>query len=395
MTQKYTSLSPHPHDEEMSSTSSSNNTNPNNNLNNINNKNKSSETSEKSSETDSHKDFTTETDSEKHHHYEPQIEASTSSSDDLNQSTTTNRLTSFSTIFLPQTNKDEIEGYIDIDGYVTPYDGTQNIFLQLFYIVFPCFSKPLFSSYKCEKVLRAMFSLSFLFALILTAVFILEIVNCGIASFKENPGIGPKASELMSFGARYSYAIKEDLEIYRLFSSLFMTPSVLVLLVELVLLMRYVLYFERRWGILLFVVSYFVTGEAGILLSTMCDQNNISVGGICPVSGIVGIYLVEIFLTKKLERIEVKRSVFLALLVVFIICVLQLSPLLDMTAMIGSGMIGVVLGFLYFLGENTWFAQQGLIVQTCVYGALMVFLLGYIVFCCLGIFFSPAVKIVV
>ena len=61
--------------------------------------------------------------------------------------------------------------------------------------------------------------------------------------------------------------------------------------------------------------------------------------------------------------------------------------------MIGSGIIGIALGMLYFLGENKWFCQQNIVFQTCIYCAVVVFLLGYILICCLGIFISPPVKI--
>ena len=326
------------------------------------------------------------------------IEQSTSSTDKQHTSVVINNSTSstsseelntqfsLSTIFLPTHNKEKEDGYIDIDGKMVHYDQQNNIFQQLFYSILPCCQLPLFSNVKLEKYIRMIFSLSFLLSMIYICVFVCELYYCNYSSFEKNPGFGPSKETIVNFGAKYTFAIQQNLEIYRLFTSLFLSPNLLTLLVQIFFCLRFFLYFEHKWGLLLIVVSFFITGEAGVLLCCIFSSNNISVCSLCPFVGLICIYMVDISLNSDINKVRLKRSLFFSLIALFMIVFLNLFPLQDFTSSVGSCLIGICLGLTYFLGNCKRFTQRSVMFQTTVFTSLVVFMIFYFIVCCLVLF---------
>ncbi|BFU20917.1 rhomboid peptidase family protein [Entamoeba histolytica HM-1:IMSS-B] len=293
---------------------------------------------------------------------------------------------SFSTILLPHHSNEKEEGFVDIDGYITPFENEINIFKQILYCVFPCLIPPFISNRRIEKYIRATMSISFIFTLLLIGVFIGELCVCGVASFSINPGIGPSADKIIDFGAKYSYNITQNYQIYRLFTSLFLSPSLFGLIVEIIFALRFFLYFEHRWGIILFFVTYIISGEAGVLLSCVLSCNNIAVCSMGPFAGLISVFLVDLALTNQSYKVQFKRAVFTSLIGLLVIVFAQLFPLQDFTCLLGSVIVGLVLGVLYFVNLNPWFSQQPLLLQTIVYVSLVTFLLTYFIVFCLLLF---------
>ncbi|KAL7722751.1 rhomboid protease [Entamoeba marina] len=280
-------------------------------------------------------------------------------------------------------SENEQEGYVDIDGYISSFQPNTNIFLQILYCIFPCFVPPFINNTIFEKYLKCTLSISFLICLILIGVFISELCVCGIATFEDNPGFGPSANTIVNFGAKYSFAIKQEYEIYRLFSSMFLSPSLLCLILEIFFCLRFLLYFEHRYGLIIFITSYILTGEAGVLLSGVLSCNNVSVCSIGPFTGLLTMFLVELGLTDQTRKSGFKRSVFSSLVGLLLIVFVVLFPLADFSCIMGGAIMGVSLGALFFIHMNKWFSSFGVSLQTLVYFVLALFPILYFTFCCL------------
>ncbi|KAL7714893.1 rhomboid protease [Entamoeba marina] len=307
--------------------------------------------------------------------------ASDSSSSDESYS-----LLAFSNILFPQSLNENEEGFIDIDGYISPYQTNANVLFQLLYALFPCLIPPFINNTKLEKYMKGMLSVSFIICCSLVVVFIVELCTCGVTTFRENPGFGPTTKTIVDFGAKYPFAIKQEYEIYRLFTSIFLSPSLISLCLEILLSLRLLLYLEHRWGILVFVTSYFITGEAGVLLSCVLSSNNVSVSSIGPFAGLVTIFIIDLSLTNTKGRTNFKQFVFSALVMMLMIVLITFFPLVDLSCIIGSVVIGVFLGIVFFVHSNKWFTKQSIIFQGSVYFFVICCVLLFFISCCLLLF---------
>ncbi|ELP87236.1 hypothetical protein EIN_094530 [Entamoeba invadens IP1] len=292
----------------------------------------------------------------------------------------------FGTLFLPHHSEPKDDSFVDIDGFLVPFDKNENIIKRLIYCIFPCCLPPFVANSRLEKYLRACVSVSFFLSLTLTAVFISELVMCGIGTFAENPAIGPSVSGIVKYGAKYPYGIKQSYEAYRLFVPIILSPSLMSLLLQVFFTLRFFLYFEHRWGILIFCATYLLTGEAGVLLSCVLSCNSVAVCSSGPFAGLIVVFLIDLALTDDPRRFHFKRSVFTALVALLVIVFVELFPLQDFTCILGSVIVGLALGVLYFVHLNKWFTEQPLLMQTAVYVSLVVFLLLFYTVCCLLIF---------
>ncbi|EDS88945.1 hypothetical protein CL6EHI_133210 [Entamoeba histolytica] len=105
-----------------------------------------------------------------------------------------------------------------------------------------------------------------------------------------------------------------------------------------------------------------------------------------PFAGLISVFLVDLALTNQSYKVQFKRAVFTSLIGLLVIVFAQLFPLQDFTCLLGSVIVGLVLGVLYFVNLNPWFSQQPLLLQTIVYVSLVTFLLTYFIVFCLLLF---------
>ncbi len=132
---------------------------------------------------------------------------------------------------------------------------------------------------------------------------IVALAMGGVTSYSDNPSVGPGAGfffflplyislglystsglqvvvvylflfsssgTLLKLGAKDGHLIRYDLELWRFITPIFLHAGIIHLLFNLLFQLRFGLFMERRWGLLCFVLIYFISG-------TLCCDDNPSV----------------------------------------------------------------------------------------------------------------------
>lgn len=192
---------------------------------------------------------------------------------------------------------------------------------------------------------------------ILTAVqiifFLISIAMGGILPLwgrNANPLIGPDALTLVRLGAKETYLIKYNWQIWRLFSPILLHGGVLHLIMNLFSQMRMGLVMEERWGARRFALVYFMAGVGGNLLSCVVNPVKPGVGASGALYGIMGGWLSDVVCTWD-QRDPVDRVVQLVQVVLYSILgmVISLVPIVDWAAHLGGFVFGAMLvtSFMY------------------------------------------------
>lgn len=100
--------------------------------------------------------------------------------------------------------------------------------------------------------------------------------------------VGPPVSTLITLGGKFTPLIVGNYEVYRLIVPIFMHAGIFHLLFNMLIQFRFGLAFEKDWGSIRFIISYFVSGVAGCLLSAVALVNTVSVGASGAIMGIFG-----------------------------------------------------------------------------------------------------------
>ena len=110
---------------------------------------------------------------------------------------------------------------------------------------------------------------------------------------------------------------------------------------------------EREYGWFKYLLSYFVSGIGGAVLSSLVEMRMseaaVSVGASGAIFGIFGIMLVMIFKNRRrMGRVSAPRLIILFVLMVFG----NMEEGVDWMAHLGGALVGVVLAFLLYWPKN-------------------------------------------
>jgi membrane associated rhomboid family serine protease len=119
------------------------------------------------------------------------------------------------------------------------------------------------------------------------------MIQCGVASMKINPMIGPNPDVLSTWGAKNSYNILYLNEYWRLFSPIMLHAGIFHLLCNVGVQLDTGAFFEREWGSFIWLIVYLSSAASGSILSVIVSPNTIGVGSSGAVCGLFGAKIAE------------------------------------------------------------------------------------------------------
>jgi hypothetical protein len=135
--------------------------------------------------------------------------------------------------------------------------------------------------------------LSIFFSLAQTVILFGMMIQCGVASMKINPMIGPNPDVLSTWGAKNSYNILYLNEYWRLFSPIMLHAGIFHLLCNVGVQLDTGAFFEREWGSFIWLIVYLSSAASGSILSVIVSPNTIGVGSSGAVCGLFGAKIAE------------------------------------------------------------------------------------------------------
>jgi membrane associated rhomboid family serine protease len=264
----------------------------------------------------------------------------------------------------PQQQQQYLVKIPGIDGYetqvaVNPYDATSYLQVACCGPCCPCFIGPPCSSEKRTAYLNLMKSFCFVISFVQTIMLIVALGMGGVVSPSENPSIGPGGSTLDDLGAKDGPKITDHFQFWRFITPIFLHAGIIHLLFNLFFQLRFALFLERQWGLVCFVVIYFVAGIGGNLLSAVIFYHGISVGASTALMGVLGAHCAQLLLQwKTLDPALRRTTVYPTLLMIVFILVFSWlgSKFIDGAGHTGGLICGFLLGAL-FLSHN-WHEQR-------------------------------------
>lgn len=175
------------------------------------------------------------------------------------------------------------------------------------------------------------------------------IVNVLAFLYMEITGSTENANFLYSHGAMYWPDVFNGGEWYRLVTHMFVHAGPEHILSNMFMLGILGYQIEKEYGEVKYLVSYFVCGIAGALLSATVEMNfneaTVSVGASGAIFGIFGIMLVMIFKNRKrMGQVSAPRLIFLFVLMIFG----NMEEGVDWIAHLGGAISGVALAFIFY-----------------------------------------------
>ncbi|KAL6070213.1 Rho1-Guanine Exchange Factor-like protein, variant 2 [Balamuthia mandrillaris] len=137
----------------------------------------------------------------------------------------------------------------------------------------PCF----FMSNR-TKALKTLLSFCALISIVQVVMLVEALAMGGFAPLHENPMIGPPTDTLVKLGAKDVDLIKEDYQVWRFITPVFLHAGIIHLFFNLLFQLRFGLLMEREWGVLRFFALYTVSAVGGNLMSCLLRPGSISVG---------------------------------------------------------------------------------------------------------------------
>eukprot|EP01089_Gocevia_fonbrunei_P001208 TRINITY_DN11129_c0_g1_i2.p1 TRINITY_DN11129_c0_g1~~TRINITY_DN11129_c0_g1_i2.p1 ORF type:complete len:349 (-),score=41.24 TRINITY_DN11129_c0_g1_i2:220-1266(-) len=246
----------------------------------------------------------------------------------------------------------------------------------------PCFYGDPCTPEKKQSYLNFVKSLTFIFSAVQFIMLIVELIYGGFASFESNPSLGPGAQTLVDLGAKYGPLIRYDYQLWRLVTAIFLHAGIFHLIFNLWFQIRIGMYLERKWGIIPFLLLYFITGIGGNLMSCLLSPNDVGVGASTALLGILGCSLSEILITwRTSDPTARKTSLYSVAFSIIIIMILSIwSKYIDFGGHLGGLLVGALLGGAYFSKEHhndnvTKYGSLAFGVLTLLY-----FILGFVIF---------------
>eukprot|EP00979_Chaetoceros_neogracilis_P001438 scaffold249_cov262-Chaetoceros_neogracile.AAC.5 len=135
--------------------------------------------------------------------------------------------------------------------------------------------------------------LSILFSVAQTIILVGMMIQCGVAPMRINPMVGPYPDALSYWGGKNSYNILYDGEYWRLFSPVMLHAGIFHLLCNVAVQLDTGAFFEREWGMFIWLFIYAGSAGSGSILSVIISPNSIGVGSSGAVCGLFGAKIAE------------------------------------------------------------------------------------------------------
>lgn len=182
---------------------------------------------------------------------------------------------------------------------------------------------------------------------------ILIVINVLVFLYMELTGSTEDTNFLYTHGAMYWPSIIDNGEWYRLITHMFVHAGPEHLLNNMFMLGILGYQIEREYGWFKYLLSYFVSGIGGAVLSSLVEMRMseaaVSVGASGAIFGIFGIMLVMIFKNRRrMGQVSAPRLIILFVLMVFG----NMEEGVDWMAHLGGALVGVVLAFLLYWPKN-------------------------------------------
>ncbi|EED89582.1 predicted protein, partial [Thalassiosira pseudonana CCMP1335] len=167
-----------------------------------------------------------------------------------------------------------------------------------------------------------------------------------------NPMIGPSAETLLRLGAKESYLIVQENEIWRLVSPMVLHAGVIHFLLNMFALWYVGKAIEQIHGFFPAVVQFVVPAVGGTILSAIFLPEYITVGASGGIFGLIGACISDIvmnwnllfneFVNERGVRLSHARVLVVLFLDIVVNCLVGLTPFVDNFTHLG----GMILGFL-------------------------------------------------
>jgi len=160
----------------------------------------------------------------------------------------------------------------------------------------------------------------------------------------------PDVSTLVSFGAKYTYAMKYKFQIWRFITPILLHGSFMHLFSNLISQMIFGLALEVTLGTFSMLYLYFISGFGGCLISSLANDS-ISVGASGAILGIMGCYLAYFIKNwTELSALGSMRYTFLCLLSLIVLLNFSSSATKKTSTVDGWGHFGgLITGLLFGL----------------------------------------------
>lgn len=219
----------------------------------------------------------------------------------------------------------------------------------------PCFVGPPCSENRKKDWRRLLWSFIAWITVVQIIMFIVEICIKGFADpfTRFPPRFGPPPDVLLLLGAKNSYLIKYEYQLWRLVTPIFLHSDILHLLFNMVIQLAFGLGYERKWNPLRLIPIYFITGIGGTLLSCVALPHGIGVGASGAILGLLGAKAGWIICNWL--RLNWQMRIYHMMSIAFIILftfIASFSEYVDWAAHMGGLALGVFCGLLFFC--NDW-----------------------------------------
>ncbi|XP_024395107.1 RHOMBOID-like protein 2 [Physcomitrium patens] len=161
--------------------------------------------------------------------------------------------------------------------------------------------------------------------------------------WSENPLLGPSSATLVKMGGLRTVLVVDQKEGWRLMSCVWLHAGVFHLLVNMIAVLVLGLPLEKTFGFIRVGVLYLASGLGGSLLSSLFNQNGVSVGASGALFGLLGGTISDVIINWSLYSNYC--GVLLNLIILAAInLAIGLLPLVDNFAHIGGFLTGLLLG---------------------------------------------------
>jgi len=216
----------------------------------------------------------------------------------------------------------------------------------------PCFVKPLCSEEKQHAYVNAMKSFCFVVSVVQMLMLIIALGMGGFAPPSMNPSLGPPGATLLDLGAKYAPLMKEG-QVWRFVTPIFLHAGFIHIFFNLFAQLRFGLAMERKWGLIKFIVLYFVSGIGGNLLSALISYETVGVGASGAIMGLMGGFLSEVLMTWSKTDAQTRNFNLIQITaVVGITMLFSMSKYVDLGAHLGGFIVGLLVGLALFSRDS-------------------------------------------
>lgn len=182
----------------------------------------------------------------------------------------------------------------------------------------------------------------------------------------------------------------------RFITPIFLHAGILHLALNLFAQLRFGIMLERKWGIVKFVILYFVSGIGGVLMSCLIEPKSLSVGASGAIMGLMGrrerersvlmngglgALLSETILTWHKTDPNVRKIMLFQLIFAIVVTFMfSFWKYVDFGAHFGGCLVGMMIGALYFGFEYDKPTVRRILPIFSIALIFIYFIVGFVVF---------------